>query len=152
MQFHLCEPWLRPSIHTSASGRNLFQKSTYWGPYLVQQLSTSRTLNGTHIPAKFMPLEGRRPLVQRPGISPHFVPAQWTEGGARGAVNALTAPALNCNSSLKGKGTVYEHVSPFLPISVSCDPSVVLRTPGATWSRPKPSTLSSYQGPVPQQS
>lgn len=100
----------------------------------------------------FTSLEGRRSLVQRPVTFPYFVPAQWMEGGARGSVDALKAPALNCNSSLKGKGTVCEHVSPLLPLVVFCDPSTLFHTPGATGSHPKPSILSSFRGPVLQQS
>lgn len=77
--------------------------------------STSHTLTRTHVPGMFISLEGRRSLVQCPVTPPYFVPAQWMDGGARGTVNAIKAPALNCNSSLKGKGTVCEHVSPLLP-------------------------------------
>lgn len=98
MQFPLCESWLGRSIHTSASGRNLFQKSTLGGgggPYLVQQKRTSHTFDRTRIPAKFMPLGGTRSLIQHPGISPHFVPAHWTEGAAGGgAGQCLSNPSL----------------------------------------------------------
>lgn len=68
----------------------------------------------------FTSLEGRRSLVPCPVTSPYFVPAQWMEGGARGMVDAVEAPALNCNSSPKGEGRVCEHVPPSLPPAVCC--------------------------------
>lgn len=63
--------------------------------YLVQQKTVSHTFKGTHITGKFMSLEGMRSLIQCPGISFHFIPAPWTEGGV--GINAVTTSASNCS-------------------------------------------------------
>lgn len=111
--------------------------------------SVSHTFKRTHIPGKLISPEGMRSLVQRPGNSAPY-PSDLQFGRPNGqrvglGVNALATPALNCNSSLKGRGTACEHTSPSLLPSVWCDPFMVSHTPGATWSRPKLSTCPVYQ-------
>lgn len=125
MQFHPCEAWLAPSFAHTVPLAGASPRRALCGMGALFGTRVHLTLKRTHIPGKFMSLEGTRSLVQCPGTS-HPSPspqvvwlAQWTLREGEG--QCLNDSALNLDISLKGKATTCDHTSLLLPISAWCD-------------------------------